>query len=343
MATQIACAEDVAPGNRLDYWRHITHEAFVPFDLRVVGAAERYRGTVLTRSLMGAWMSLLDSSPVEAHRTPSLIRHDAAEVYKLEVELGGRVVSTADDREAVLHAGDFAIYDMTRPYASGPYPSTESSAEPFRLLGVMIPKPLLPLSPDLIGQLTATRFSGQTGIGKLISTILAHLATDLDSYEQVEADAAITAALDLLTAGLAGRLELGSAVPERTRRSALLARIHAFIERYLGEPTLCPSMVAAANHVSLRQLHKLFEAEGVTVAGWIRARRLECCRRDLVDPRNRSSSVHAIGARWGLTDPAHFSRIFRTAYGAPPGEYRWAHLGQAAPPYRPLPFPETGR
>jgi methylphosphotriester-DNA--protein-cysteine methyltransferase len=27
-------------------------------------------------------------------------------------------------------------------------------------------------------------------------------------------------------------------------------------------------------------------------------------------------------ARWGFTDPAHFSRAFRAAYGMPPAEYR---------------------
>ena len=33
-------------------------------------------------------------------------------------------------------------------------------------------------------------------------------------------------------------------------------------------------------------------------------------------------SASAIAARWGLTDPAHFSRAFRAAYGLPPSEYR---------------------
>jgi AraC-like DNA-binding protein len=32
--------------------------------------------------------------------------------------------------------------------------------------------------------------------------------------------------------------------------------------------------------------------------------------------------VSAVAARWGLTDPAAFSRLFRAAYGVPPLEYR---------------------
>jgi AraC-like DNA-binding protein len=36
--------------------------------------------------------------------------------------------------------------------------------------------------------------------------------------------------------------------------------------------------------------------------------------------------VSAIAARRGLPDPAHFSRLFRGAYGLPPGDYRRASL-----------------
>ena len=60
------------------------------------------------------------------------------------------------------------------------------------------------------------------------------------------------------------------------------------------------------------------------MAGWIRERRLERCRRDLTDPTLADWSVTAIALRWGLTDPAHFSRAFRTAYGLSPTEYRRA-------------------
>jgi AraC-like DNA-binding protein len=58
------------------------------------------------------------------------------------------------------------------------------------------------------------------------------------------------------------------------------------------------------------------------VAAWIRERRLERCRRDLLDPVLAERPVSAVAARWGLTDPAAFSRLFRAAYGVPPLEYR---------------------
>jgi AraC-like DNA-binding protein len=48
----------------------------------------------------------------------------------------------------------------------------------------------------------------------------------------------------------------------------------AFIQEHLGDPELRPAEIAAAYHISLRLLHKLFQEQGTTVAGWIRTRRL---------------------------------------------------------------------
>ena len=110
--------------------------------------------------------------------------------------------------------------------------------------------------------------------------------------------------------------------PVETRERALVLSVRAFIEERLGDPALAPPMIAAAHHVSLRYLHKLFESQQTTVAALIRERRLERCRRDMLDPALRAQPVSAIAARWGLTNPAHFSRLFRAAYGSAPAEFR---------------------
>ena len=73
-------------------------------------------------------------------------------------------------------------------------------------------------------------------------------------------------------AGQAGSL------PADSRENTLLMRIHAFIEQRLGDCDLAPGPVAAAHYISVRYLYRLFEAQGTTVAAWIRHRRLERCR-----------------------------------------------------------------
>jgi AraC-like DNA-binding protein len=105
-------------------------------------------------------------------------------------------------------------------------------------------------------------------------------------------------------------------------RGALLADVKATIERNLHDPDLGPAGIAAAHFISTRYLHRLFEGEGVTVSAWIRARRMERCRRDLEDPALAGETVLAIASRWGLRNPGHFSRLFQAAYGVSPSAVR---------------------
>jgi AraC-like DNA-binding protein len=127
--------------------------------------------------------------------------------------------------------------------------------------------------------------------------------------------------LDLLGTVLTERLECAPTSPDAAHR-ALMLQITAFVEAHLGEAELSPAEIAAAHHISLRQLHKLFHAGGTTVSGWIRQRRLERCAHDLRDPRWAARPVAAVGARWGYPDPAHFSRLFKASFGLSPRDYR---------------------
>lgn len=102
------------------------------------------------------------------------------------------------------------------------------------------------------------------------------------------------------------------------------------IEARLGERRLGPPTVAAAHHISVRRLHQLFAAQPETGSALIRRRRLEQCRADLADPALRGLTVAAVAARWGFRDPAHFSRLFRAAYGHTAAEHRSVHASPAA-------------
>ena len=63
----------------------------------------------------------------------------------------------------------------------------------------------------------------------------------------------------------------------------------------------------------------------------VRQRRLERCRRDLLDPASAARPVSVVAARWGLVNAAHFSRAFRAAYGLSPVEYRAMAGGGSGP------------
>jgi AraC-like DNA-binding protein len=50
--------------------------------------------------------------------------------------------------------------------------------------------------------------------------------------------------------------------------------------------------------------------------------RLGRSRRELTDPMSDDRPIHAIAARWGFPTASHFTRVFRSAYGLSPQEYR---------------------
>ena len=63
----------------------------------------------------------------------------------------------------------------------------------------------------------------------------------------------------------------------------------------------------------LRSLHRLWEANGVSVSEWIREVRLSRCRRDLGDPALAHGGVGTICRALGDAQRRTFSRLCRAA------------------------------
>lgn len=117
----------------------------------------------------------------------------------------------------------------------------------------------------------------------------------------------------------------GVKTSKQDARDAIIEGAMRYIEIHLADPDLTPEVIAAHQHVSTRTLHRLFERDGLTVASWVRQRRLDRCRADLCDPALAPMAVGSIGERWGLCDAAHFSRLFKSTYGESPRSYRLRH------------------
>ncbi|MET8703501.1 helix-turn-helix domain-containing protein [Kitasatospora sp. NPDC004723] len=105
-------------------------------------------------------------------------------------------------------------------------------------------------------------------------------------------------------------------------RHTRIREIHAHVDRHLKDPQLGPQTIAAAHHISVRSLHKLFEGEGTTVSRLVQRRRLRASAEDLSGKDSGDSTVSGVAQRWGFTDPAHFSRLFRASYGISPSQWR---------------------
>jgi AraC-like DNA-binding protein len=296
------------PSTRLEYWDHVLRESICPLEFRVadgLSVPDRLRFRAFGPIQVA---EVLASGPSQADRTLKHVRASDPDLCKIDVFLTGETFVEQDGRQARLCGGDFTLVDCARP-ARWATSATHG-------LAMFFPRALLPLSADELANLSAVRIPGNHGVGALVSTLLRELVDKVDDSFATGNPRLVAAVLDLLSVALATRLDRAEAVPAASQQHALLVQVCAYIEDALPDPTLSPSSIAAAHHISLRYLYKLFELRHSSVADWIRTRRLEHCRHDLLDSTLRTLSVSAIGARWGLPNPAHFSRAFRAAYGS---------------------------
>src|ERR1700729_1975944 len=243
----VARTLDLPPGQRFDYWKHVLSDTFVPLEVSTPGGEANFLGRLRGTDLGSLRLIEVRAEPHTARRTAVLIQ---------------------DGREAVLTPGDFAFYDTDRPYTLA---LTEH-----RMLVLVFPRDMLGLPQHRLGALTATRLPGEAGgMATLIGPFLVKIADLLDQEDTPGLGIGMRLAgnvVDLLGTVLADRLDATPDDPDIAHR-ALMLQITSFIEEHLGEADLAPAQIAAAHHISLRQLHKLFHASGTTVAGWIRQRR----------------------------------------------------------------------
>jgi AraC-like DNA-binding protein len=307
--------DEIPPAQRYETWRSIVCDTLGPLDFRSDPDVPLW-GEIEAGKLGPVNVGrVLTTTPHSVHRTPGLIRRGSSEMYRVVLAMAGSPRLAQDDRAAQLRPGEFAVYDFARPYEL-----VYDSAVQLAVFG--FPRDLLALPADTTGGLTAVPIAADQGAGALAAPLLRRVALDLQTYQPASAARLCTVMMDLVTMAVAERAGQEEALPAQSRERTLLLRVHSFIEQHLAEADLAPAIVAAAHHVSLRYLHRLFETEDTTVAAWIRRRRLERCRRDLADPALGAVPVSAVAARWGLPDSAHFSRLFRRTYGIPPAEYR---------------------
>lgn len=300
-------------------FREAVSSSFVPLAVRHKPTPE-FRGRVRSTRVDRFAFAEVAAGAHEVERTPQLIADGRSEYYKVSVLLSGRGLLVQDNRELTLGPGDIAIYDTGRPY------SLEFDAE-FRNFVFMLPKDTLDIPIDLMDQLVASRLSPRSPVAAL-------LAQHLPLVPQATAHSSAVGGTHIVrsTVGLVEAVcldQLGKDPVALDPRYRLLQEVREYIDTNLASPTLSPPQIAAAHYISVRHLHSLFHAEGVSIATWIRTRRLERCQRELADTRLAHHAISVIASRSGFVDAAHFSKLFRSHAGMTPRDYR-AHAHETA-------------
>lgn len=314
----ILTTEQVEERERFAYWREMICDVFVQLDASQL-SRKTFTGRIETGSLEDIQISELSADPQNVVRSNRQIAKSREDYFLVSLLTVGQGYTKQDQREARLQPGDFVLYDSTRPYEL-------HFEQPFQQIVFRFPRSQLLARCGQAERITSLRIPGtQHPVSTLVSTFMRTVASSYLHLDSVTRVRVAESTLDLLATALSTvsgvkLMELNSMA------NVHRAGVRAFISAHLADPNLTLSLVAASQGISIRYLHKLFEAEGQSVAAFIRDRRLEQCRRDLGDPKQIQRTIMDIAFQWGFNDAAHFSRIFKNRFGMNPTEYRTATL-----------------
>jgi len=303
---------------RFAYWHDMVGGAIVQQDMFQL-SSQTFSGQIETGSLENIQISELFADPYHAVHSKRHIAKFGEDTFLIILQTAGQSYTEQDQREAQLQPGDFILYDCTRPYIF-------RGEQPYEQLVFKFPRSLLLARCGQAKQMTSLRMPGtQHPVSSMVSTFLRNVASSYLDFDSVTQVRVAESTLDLLATALS--TAFGVKLNEvNSMANVYRERARAFISTHLSDSELTPSLVAASQGISLRYLHKLFEAEGQSVATLIRNRRLDQCRRDLGDPKQNHRTVMDIAFQCGFNNAAHFSRIFKRRFKMSPTEYRSSAL-----------------
>ncbi|MFD7915836.1 helix-turn-helix domain-containing protein [Streptomyces sp. NPDC059752] len=309
----------LSPHERADYWNNVVSDTFIPLDVTLHEPVPS-AGSIASERLGPLQISAVQAGPQTVWRNRRLISRGGEEFLTVTFQHTGTARLTQDGRRALVGPGTFTCSDAGRPYE-------REQPDHFRFTAIRVPKSGLGVPEADLRAVTGTVFSGDRGTSGLVAGFLRRLAERASGFDAYTGQQLAMTAMDLLCVLVRERQGRLDPYASDTARG-MLARVKAYVLTSLSDPDLSPERIAAAHHISVRYLHKLFQPEGTTVGRWIRQERLARCRRDLSRRTGSAPAVTAVAQRWGFTNPSHFSRAFRAAYGMSPREWQCGARGE---------------
>ena len=283
---------------RTPLWERATRELFLP--LRIETANGHVSGRIAGRRAGPIRTIRLDSTAHYGVRTPDLAEGAGSGHLAVAFAVSGRLEVRQYGRRVLLAPGEFAIYDTSDAFAVG-------SRLPFGARITSLPSDALQLPSGALAGLAATPFDASAGAG--VRALLAECEAGRvsDPLERIGR---------ILAAG--ARLGRGAGETRRVGDEELVEAVRDLVASRLADRRLSPDFAAGVLGVSRRRLYYACSRELGPLAGYIRRCRLERASALLRDPAWSDASIAEISRSCGFEDQAHFSRLFRRAYGIPP-------------------------
>ncbi len=286
---------------------------------------DRFRASAQTHRAGGVLLTRLTSGPAVGRWQHDDVHAAVGDAVTLAAFHGAAPVH-GQWRGQERHLNPLGLAVLRRSHWSGRFRAPMG----LRLAQISLPRHLLHVPEHDLASVEAIPIRpADPMIRYLLVPMLREIVSDADTLHRAGATelcALWSATLTILLGGRDGqRLDPDLVAPAR-RRAA-----EEHIRANLDDSGLTPDSVGRAVGISRRRVYELFAREGVGVAEYIRAARLDRVRQTLADPDAQARSIGAIAAAAGFPNQAHFSRLFRQTYGETARDYRNRALYGGAP------------
>jgi AraC-like DNA-binding protein len=301
-----------AKDRKRTYWEDAVASVYFPLELRFGQDAE-FTGRLEAWSLGQLSISRNRSDGLLYRRHARHLVTEREESFLITVPEHNEIRFEQNGQEVRCRPGACLIERSHLPYEF-------SHRDPTSLWVLKIPNALLKARVTRPERLAALQFDTTRGAGALFVDMLRLSVERLHDIDEVTQATLGRHIIDLLALTIeANDRVLG--LQKSSVRNAHLHRSEHFIRTHIADPRLSPQSVADDCGISLRYLHRLFEAEGTTVCEFIRNERLLACDAMLRDPRCRKR-ISEIAYAMGFCDQAQFSRHYRARFGCTPRDTR---------------------
>jgi len=227
---------------------------------------------------------------------------------------GAKIVRSSD--VAIVGEGQAAIIDSNVPFCGVNLCDADSVHESIRI--VMPPNVFT--AHSTLSDSPAAPFDLDTGDGRVVMSLIELLIGADDSISRTVAVSLSDSILAGLAACVAAR---GEYAPRRLGISNIRLRdIQDYISRHFTDPDISCEKVAAGCSISKRYLCYLLKAENLSFSDLLWSARLPQAHDWLILPAMRERPIYEIARMAGFKSAAHFSRMFKRAYGSSPCDYR---------------------
>lgn len=300
----------IVPGQRSAHWVRVISETYFPLHLTFRDAAT-FTGQLERRQMGDVSLSRLATEPLQYERRPTHISHTCEEEYLVTVPRLSPVEFRQLGREVRCDPGGFILERGDEPYRF-------AYGAPNELSVLKISRKALAEKIRDPDRLCARIIDARTGLASLFTNMMGQL----HSLPLTEGRAASVLGRQMVEV-LAIALDEAAGEDQQVKtavRAGHLRRAEQIIRRNFPNSALSPDLVADACGISKRYLHELFSDTNQTVSQFIREERLIAARDTIAS--SPSLGMAEIAYRFGFSDQAQFSRLFRAMFGKTPTDWR---------------------